>query len=76
MVLVSGVLLGTGFSWLGQPDEAQMVVTAICFVVTVLVTGASFHHTHVRGRVPGENFLYSQVLLDVLLTTAIVDMTG
>lgn len=40
------------------------------------VTVGSFWWTHLRGREPGANFLYAQVVLDVFLVTAVVHITG
>jgi two-component system, NtrC family, sensor histidine kinase PilS len=46
------------------------------FVVALIVTGASFWYTHVLRREPGEAFRYGQVVLDVLLVTGVVHVTG
>jgi two-component system sensor histidine kinase PilS (NtrC family) len=46
------------------------------FAVALGFTAWSFWRTHVSKREPGEVFLYAQVLLDVLLVTATVDITG
>jgi len=76
LVLVTGVFLGAAFSVVGGSDDPQMALAAAVFGVGMLASGGSFLQTHVRGRSPGETFLYAHVLLDVLLATAIVDMTG
>src|SRR5688572_18937133 len=45
------------------------------FAVALIFTAWSFWRTHVSRLEPGEAFLYSQVLLDVLLVTATVHIT-
>src|SRR5256886_6422480 len=45
-------------------------------VATVVVTIASYWHTHIRGRSPGRTFLYAQAIYDVALITAVVHITG
>ena len=54
----------------------DLLVTSLLLVVAVVVTVASYWHTHIRGRAPGRRFLYSQALFDALLITAIVHITG
>ncbi len=54
----------------------DLLVTSLLLVVTVVVTIASYWHTHIRGRAPTRTFLYSQALFDALLITAIVHITG
>ncbi len=46
------------------------------FAVALAFTAGSFWRTHIAKRSPGESFLYSQVLLDVLLVTSTVHITG
>src|SRR2546430_11504494 len=45
-------------------------------VATVVVTIASYWHTHIRARSPGRTFLYAQAIYDVALITAVVHITG
>src|SRR5439155_1685951 len=54
----------------------DLLVTSLLLVVTVVVTVASYWHTHIRGRTPGRTFLYAQALFDVALVTTIVHITG
>src|SRR5213592_2746706 len=54
----------------------DILVTSFVLVATVVVTIASYWHTHVRGRAPGVTFLYSQALFDVALVTTVVHVTG
>ncbi|MGD8320472.1 MAG: ATP-binding protein [Gemmatimonadota bacterium] len=71
LTVVSGILAG---ALLARPDELPLVV--VMFLVALGVTAGSFWHTHVVGRAPGVNFLYAQVILDVVLVTLIIHVTG
>lgn len=75
LVLVSGILLGALWVW-AQVDPQDTLLATSMFVVAVLVTGVSFWHTHLRAVRPSANFLYGQVILDVLFVTGVVHMTG
>src|SRR5438046_8183510 len=57
------------------PRRAQLV-TSFLLVASVVVTIASYWHTHIRGRSPGRTFLYAQARYDVALITAVVHVTG
>ena len=54
----------------------DILVTSLLLVAAIGVTLASYWHTHLRGRHPGQNFLYLQALFDVALITTVVHMTG
>jgi two-component system, NtrC family, sensor histidine kinase PilS len=54
----------------------DILVTSFLLLATVLVTIASYWHTHIRGRAPGLTFLYAQALFDVTLITSVVHITG
>jgi two-component system sensor histidine kinase PilS (NtrC family) len=74
LTLVTGILAGAFWTWFeAQPDV--LLVTVIMFLVALFVTSASFWYTHVQGAKGGENFLYAQVVFDVVLVTAIVHVT-
>jgi len=51
-------------------------VATVLFLVAVIVTAASYWYTHFLRREPGQGFLYMHVVLDVLLVTAVVHVTG
>ena len=75
LTLVTGILAGALLAWLEIRPQVTLVAT-VMFLVALAVTAASFWYTHVLEREPGENFLYAQVVLDVLLVTGIVHLTG
>jgi two-component system, NtrC family, sensor histidine kinase PilS len=54
----------------------NILVTSILLVATLLFTGASYWHTHVRRQPAGRTFLYLQALFDIALVTAVVHVTG
>src|SRR5438034_6522044 len=54
----------------------DLLVTSFVLVATVIVTIASYWHTHIRARVLGQTFLYAQALFDVALITTVVHITG
>ena len=70
-----GVLAGALLRWL-EADPQQTFLATVMFVVALAATSASVWHTHVRGREPGENLLYAHVILDVMLVTVIIHITG
>lgn len=75
ITLLSGILAGALLAWF-DADPADTLVATVIFLVAVLITGASFWYTHVLKREPGEAFRYGQVVLDVVLVTAVVHITG
>ena len=75
LTFVTGVYAGALLTWFTASDESTLIATGV-FLVAFIVTPLSFWFTHVLGRKPGENFLYAQIILDVLLVTAVIHGTG
>ncbi len=75
LTLVTGILVGALRKWLDLQAEDTFLVT-VMFLVALVFTAVSFWYTHVRAHPANENFLYGQVILDVLLVTGIVHVTG
>jgi two-component system sensor histidine kinase PilS (NtrC family) len=75
LTLISGILLAALRVWFEASSQDTLIVV-VTFVFAVVVTAAAFWYTHGLGRQPGEGFLYAQVVLDVLLVTGIVHVTG
>ncbi len=74
LILVSGILVGALVVW-PQADPTQTFIATLVFLASFALTGVSFGHTQIRGRVPSDNFVYLQVIFDALLVTAIVHIT-
>jgi two-component system sensor histidine kinase PilS (NtrC family) len=75
LTLISGILAGALLVWFEASTQDTLIVV-VMFLFAVAVTAASFWYTHGLGGRPSENFLYAQVVLDVLLVTGIVHVTG
>ncbi|HSG82211.1 MAG TPA: ATP-binding protein [Gemmatimonadota bacterium] len=73
--LAGGVFAAAVFAWtLASP--AKTLAASLTLVVTLIHTPLSYWHSHVRRRLLGSSFLYGQALLDVVLVTLVVDLTG
>jgi two-component system sensor histidine kinase PilS (NtrC family) len=70
-----GILAGVLYVWREADGQLSLVAT-IMFLAALAVTLGSAWHTQLRRREPGENFLYAHVILDVLLVTGIIHITG
>ena len=75
LMLVTGILAGALLEW-RQAQPEQTFVATVMFGVAFAYTAWSFWRTDLARLEPGETFLYAQVLLDVLLVTATVHITG
>lgn len=74
-MLVTGILAGALLVW-RQAQPADTLVATLIFLTAFAFTAVSYWRTDVSKVEPREVFLYAQVLLDVLLVTAIVHITG
>jgi two-component system, NtrC family, sensor histidine kinase PilS len=75
LTLVSAILLAALRVWF-EASSQDTLIAVVMFIFAVVVTAASVWYTQVLGNKPGESFLYAQVVLDVLLVTGIVHVTG
>lgn len=75
LTLVTGILAGALLAWFAARPEDTLLVL-VMFLAAYAVTAASFWYTHILGRESGENFLYAQVVLDVLIVTGVIHVTG
>lgn len=64
-------LLGSLFT-----DPVSTFVATTLFVTAMTLTAISFVRTEVNRRVPGEAFLYVQLMHDLVLITSVVHLTG
>lgn len=73
--VAAAIYVAAVFKW-AVAAPLDILVTSLLLVATVVVTIASYWHTHIRGRSPGMTFLYGQALFDVALITSVVHITG
>ncbi len=77
---VFGTALALGSPWLGGVEASLPTGMRQVALVGLLLAGAatpvSYWYTHLRRRPASLDFLYAQALLDVLLVTGIVHITG
>ena len=75
VAVLVGILGGVLYVW-READADLTFGATVMFLVAIGVTVASAWHTHLRRLEPSENFLYAHVVLDVLLVTGIIHITG
>jgi two-component system, NtrC family, sensor histidine kinase PilS len=74
LILATGVFVGMVLAWQDAAQSSALIAT-LSFLATLGFTGLSFWYTEIARRPAGTNFLYSQVIFDALLVTAIVHIT-
>ena len=75
LTLAAGVFVAALFNWLVADPQSTLIATLV-FLVAVAVTGFSVWWTAILNRPPSSNFLYGQSLIDSLLVTGVVHVTG
>jgi two-component system sensor histidine kinase PilS (NtrC family) len=75
LVLAGAIFVAAALVWTDAPSTTTLAATLIFFASTAF-TLASFVYTHVRRQPPGRNYLYAQVVFDVVLVTWVVHLTG
>jgi two-component system sensor histidine kinase PilS (NtrC family) len=73
LMLAFGVFTGVVLVWESTPDT---LIATLSLLATIGFTAFSVWYTAILKRPAGTNFLYSQVIFDALLVTAIVHITG
>ena len=73
--LASAIFLAAVFQWLIADSEKTLVAT-LCFVGALFVTSLSFLWTEVNRKPLTRGFLYTQLVIDLLVITAVVHVTG
>ena len=75
LTLVTAILAAALYVWpIARPQDTRVVI--VMFLAAYAVTAASFWYSHLLVREPRKDFLYAQVILDVLLVTGVVHVTG
>jgi two-component system sensor histidine kinase PilS (NtrC family) len=75
LTLALGVFTGAVLVW-GETSQADTLIATLALLAAIGFTAFSAWHTNIRGRPAGTNFLYTQVIFDALLVTAMVHVTG
>jgi two-component system sensor histidine kinase PilS (NtrC family) len=73
MLVAIVVFLAAALYFKAIPET--ILILAIAAIASVIVSGLSVWHTHVRGAEPGNTFLYAQALFDLALVTTVVHVT-
>ncbi|NIR46557.1 MAG: PAS domain S-box protein [Gemmatimonadetes bacterium] len=73
--LAGGLFAGAAFAWTAA-SPGQTLTASLALVITLLHTPASYWVTHIRQQPIGASFIYGQAVLDVVLVTLVVDLTG
>ncbi|MDH3292073.1 MAG: hypothetical protein OEQ75_13775, partial [Gemmatimonadota bacterium] len=68
------VFVAAAFSFRAVPPET-IVILAVAAIASVIASGLSVWHTHIRGSEPNLTFLYAQALFDLALVTTVVHVT-
>ncbi|HKK08663.1 MAG TPA: hypothetical protein VKA44_07245, partial [Gemmatimonadota bacterium] len=74
----SALLIGSAWSsaGTGAGTAGLREIALVGLAVAAAGTPLSYWHTHRRHRPPGQDFLYAQALLDIVLVTGMVHITG
>jgi two-component system sensor histidine kinase PilS (NtrC family) len=69
------IFLAAALSWKAAPANTTLAATLLLITAGTVSVG-SFWWTHVLGRTPGRNYLYWQIVFDVLMVAIVVHLTG
>jgi two-component system sensor histidine kinase PilS (NtrC family) len=75
LILASAIFLAAVFQWLIADSEKTLVAT-LCFVGALFVTSLSFLWSEVNRKPLTRGFLYGQLVVDLLVITGVVHVTG
>jgi two-component system sensor histidine kinase PilS (NtrC family) len=75
LILATGVFVGMALVW-QEAVQSDALIATLALLSTIAFTSLSFWYTEIARRPAGTNFLYSQVIFDALLVTAIVHITS
>jgi two-component system sensor histidine kinase PilS (NtrC family) len=75
IAVAAGIFLAILIVW-QNAAPADTLIATLLFIMAAVVTAAGVWHALVRAAPLGRNFLYAQVLFDVLMVTGIVHITG
>jgi two-component system sensor histidine kinase PilS (NtrC family) len=76
LVLVAAIFLAALVNWRVTPYAVDTLLATVALLSALAMTAFGVWWLEIRGRGPGRNFLYLQVLYDTVLVTAVVFITG
>lgn len=77
LIIATAIFIAAVTRWLG-PAASQLdtLIATVALLAALAATAAGLWWVEVLRRPPGRNFLYAQLVFDVVLVTAIVHVTG
>lgn len=75
LALAGGVFAAAMLVW-SEAEPATTRLATVALLLAVAVTLVGVWRTQVQRRTPGRNFLYGQIVADIVLVTVVVHMTG
>jgi two-component system, NtrC family, sensor histidine kinase PilS len=77
MIVAAAVFVAALTRWIGPGwNQLETLVATMALLSAALMTGVGLWWVEVREREPGRSFLYTQLVYDTLLVTAVVHVTG
>jgi two-component system, NtrC family, sensor histidine kinase PilS len=77
LVVATAIFVAALARWLAPgATQLETLIATVALLTSLAMTAFGLWWVEVLGRHPGRNFLYSQVVYDVLLVTAIIHVTG
>jgi two-component system, NtrC family, sensor histidine kinase PilS len=77
LVLATAIFVAALASWLAPaPNQIETLIATVALLASLAMSAFGIWWVEIRERRPGRNFLYAQVVFDVLLVTAIIHVTG
>jgi two-component system sensor histidine kinase PilS (NtrC family) len=73
--LAGGIFAGAVIAW-SEATPAQTLTATLVLVLALTLTPISYWFSHVRKEPPGTVFVYAQSLIDIVLVTMVVHLTG
>ncbi len=73
--LAGGIFAGAVIAW-SEASPAQTLTASLVLVLALTLTPVSYWFSHVRKEPPGTAFVYAQSVIDIVLVTMVVHLTG
>jgi two-component system, NtrC family, sensor histidine kinase PilS len=77
LVVATAIFIAALARWLAvEPTQLETLIATVALLSALAVTAAGIWWVEILDRPAGRNFLYGQLIYDVILVTAIVHVTG